>query len=210
MGATVNVEPSKPRSCSRQRNRPNAATDSIEKWYKINVAIPFLDHITTELNSQFSSLANTVSKLLCLVPSVMCVSQNQDFSELVELYHNDLPSPELFDQEYTRWKFKFQNIANKPSSCADAIKQCDAVSFPNIFILLQIACTVPVTSCECERNASALRALHTYLRTSMSVNRLTALALMHIHYSHIVDLDEVVDLFAKLHPRRVQLSSVLL
>ena len=41
MGAAVNVEPSKPRSCSRQRNRPNIVTESTEEWYKVNVAIPF-------------------------------------------------------------------------------------------------------------------------------------------------------------------------
>ncbi len=54
MGESVNVDPSKPRSCARQRNRPNAAAENIEDWYRINVAIPFIDHIITELDSQFS------------------------------------------------------------------------------------------------------------------------------------------------------------
>jgi len=213
MGAKVNVEPSKPRSCSHQMSRLNVAMESIEDWFKINVAIPFLDRIITELDAQFTNIAHTVSKLLYLVPSIMSDESRDvesDVLEIVELYYNDLPSPETFQQEFSRWKFKFQTSESKPSNCVDAIKQCDPISFPNVFILLQIACTIPITSCECERNASVLRDLHNYSRTSMSVDRLTALALMHIHYQHPVDLDEVVNLFAELYPRRVQLSSVLL
>ena len=43
----------------------------------------------------------------------------------------------------------------------------------------------------------------------MTTERLTSLALMHIHYEHNVDLDEVVDIFSKLHPRCLVLSSVI-
>ena len=57
MGCAINVEPSKSRSCSRQTHRPNVAAVSIEDLYEINVAIPFIDHIITELTSQFSQLA---------------------------------------------------------------------------------------------------------------------------------------------------------
>ena len=38
---TVDIQPSKPRSCARQRHRPNAVAESIEDWYKVKVAIPF-------------------------------------------------------------------------------------------------------------------------------------------------------------------------
>ena len=137
---------------------------------------------------------------------------NLDLSEIVNMYSNDMPSPELFDQELSRWQHKYKSVSAKdrPSDCAAALKECDQMFFPNIYILLQIACTIPVTSCECERNASTLRRLHNFMRTSMTEDRLTSLALMHIHYKHEINPDTVVDLFEKLHPRRVQFSSVLL
>ena len=47
------------------------------------------------------------------------------------------------------------------------------------------------------------------MRAGMTESRLTFLALMHIHYSHSINMDTVVQLFAELHPRRLQLSSVL-
>ena len=56
---------------------------------------------------------------------------------------------------------------------------------------------------------STLCRLRNFMRTSMTENRLSSLALIHIHYQHVVDLDAVVTLFAELHPRRMQLASVL-
>lgn len=162
MAAAVNVEPSKPRTCTRQKNRSNATpvNDSIHDWYKVNVAIPFLDHIITELESQFSSIAQTASHLLGLVPSVMC-TKNLDMSAAVKLYQSNLPSPELFDQEFLRWHgvYSHKHSQERPDTCASALKECDKNLFPNISTLLQIACTLPVTSAECERNASVLRTL---------------------------------------------------
>ena len=81
----------------------------------------------------------------------------------------------------------------RPCSPAKAIKECDATDFPNISDLLTIACTMPVTSCECERSASALRRLDNYMRASMGKDRLSHLALLHIHYDVPIDLDDVVD-----------------
>ena len=107
MGASVNATPSQPRNCGRQQHRPNVPQDSIEEWYRVNAAIPFLDHVITELDSQFSSLSLTCSRLLNLVPSVMCSNTHFDFAELLQLYKDDLPSPELFEQEFSRWKLKF-------------------------------------------------------------------------------------------------------
>ena len=72
-----------------------------------------------------------------------------------------------------------------------------------------VACTLPVTSCECERSASALRRLHNYTRASMGMSRLSSLALLHIHYDMHVDLDEVVTRYAHLHPRKLEHDSII-
>lgn len=101
------------------------------------------------------------------------------------------------------------SIHKRDQTRASALKECDKNLFPNISTLLQIACTLPVTSAECERNASVLRRLHNFMRAGMSEDRLTSLALMHINYQHKVDLDSVVQLFAEAQPRRLQLSTVL-
>ena len=43
----------------------------------------------------------------------------------------------------------------------------------------------------------------------MEKNRLSNLALLHIHCDTPVDLDKVVNIYAKLHPRRLELNSLL-
>ena len=50
----VGTEPSKPRIARRQQHRANAPSDSIEGHYKMNVAIPFIDHIGSQLDTRFS------------------------------------------------------------------------------------------------------------------------------------------------------------
>jgi len=43
----------------------------------------------------------------------------------------------------------------------------------------------------------------------MAQERLSSLALMHIHYDTEVDLDEVVTIFSEKNPRRMQLTNIL-
>ena len=133
-------------------------------------------------------------------------SKEINLSEVVKQYSSDMPSPELVDKELLRWKSKYSSVKNEclPSSPSAAIKECDADLYP---VLLQIACTIPVTSCECERCASVLRRLNNYMRSCMGKERLANLALLHIHYEQIIDVELVVDTFARLHPRRLELDS---
>jgi len=198
-----------PRIASRQQHRSNAAADNPCEYYQRNVAIPLLDHIISFLDQQFCDSSITAIMLLGLVPSILC-TKNVDLEGAVTRYSADLPSPELFETELRRWKNRFisKKVAERPSSAGEAIKECDKDMFPNIFVLLQIACTIPVTSCECERSASGLRRLNNFLRASMGKDRLSHLALIHIHYDTPIDLDKVIDTFARQHPRRLELESL--
>ena len=137
MATSVDTEPCKPRSCARQTNRPNVATLTVEEWYKVNVAIPFLDHIITDLESRFSPLAKTASSLLCLVPSILCSDHDVNFADVLDMYSGDMPTPEIFDQEISRWKHHFLAIpaSKRPNTCASAMKVCDSCMFPNVFTL---------------------------------------------------------------------------
>ena len=106
-------------------------------------------------------------------------------------------------------KKKHPSTEEISATCATAIKNCDVILLPNVFTLLKIAYTLPVTSCECERSASTLRQLNTFMRSSMGEQQLSSLALIHTHYERLIDLDQAVELFAALHPRRVELGSML-
>ena len=212
MANAVGTSVGMPRIAGRQQHRTNPESTTPFDYFKRSLAIPFLDHIMSSLESQFSESAVIASTLLGIVPSICC-SRDVIFDDAVSMYEQDLPSPELFPMELRRWKNKYMAVpvSSRPSSPAQSIKDCDQDLYPNIYILLQIACTVPVSSCECERSASALRRLDTYMRASMGKSRLSSLALLHIHYDMPIDLDEVVHVvrYAQLHPRRMELNSLI-
>ncbi|KAJ8024619.1 hypothetical protein HOLleu_34568 [Holothuria leucospilota] len=49
-----------------------------------------------------------------------------------------------------------------------------------------------------------MRRLRTDLRASMTEPRLSALAMMHLHYDMNIDLNVVVNLFARYHPEKLR------
>ena len=69
--------------------------------------------------------------------------------------------------------------------------------FGQIQALLRLLLVVPATSCEAERSFSALRRLKTWLRSTMSQQRLNSVAVCHVHHAYIdeIDMRTVVDDF---------------
>ena len=98
--------------------------------------------------------------------------------------------------------------ARKVDTLARTIKLCDWDSSPNVHTLLKIACTVLVTSYECERSGSVLKRLNTYLRASIKQERRSGLALLHIHQERQLDLEEIIDAFASKKQRRLEFVNI--
>ena len=107
------------------------------------------------------------------------------------------------------WKLFTVSADKLSNSPSEAIKVRDAQLYPNIRILLQIACTLPVTSCECKRSASVLRRLKNNMRATMGNEQLANLALLHTHYDQHIDTEKVIDMYAQMHPRGIDLETLL-
>ena len=78
-------------------------------------------------------------------------------------------------------------------------------TFPNIYCALCILGTVPLTACQCKRSVSSLRRLKTYLRSTMAQDRLNGLAVLHTHRNIKPPVDAIIDKFAMMHPRRMEM-----
>ena len=125
----------------------------------------------------------------------------------------------MFPIQYRMWVRKWKNdivSSAVPTELVDALQACHQWTFPNIRVLLHLALTIPVTSCESERSLSQLKLLKTYRRSTMSVDRLSRLALMKINRLRCEklqksqsQLSKLVEEFGKLHPRRMKLPFVL-
>ena len=64
--------------------------------------------------------------------------------------------------------------------------------------------TTPVISCECEHSCSRLIIIKTYLRSTMSEDRLNGISLLYIHNDIEIDYDYIISKFALRNPRRMQ------
>ena len=96
-------------------------------------------------------------------------------------------------------------------SISDVLKEIIplTIAFPTVTKVLQIALTIVVTTAECERSFSCLKCTKSYLRSSMSEQRLIDLAVLSIEQklSKDLSLDEVVNKFAgEDNNRRIRLS----
>ena len=56
MAEKVRTEPCQPRTVKMQHHRSNIQVDAVFDHYKINIAIPFLDHAISDLDTQFSRM----------------------------------------------------------------------------------------------------------------------------------------------------------
>ena len=92
-----------------------------------------------------------------------------------------------------------------PDSIDVTLKQIDKGAYVNIYTSILI--TIPISLASCKGSIS--RNLKTYLRNTMVQDRLNGLALMHAHREMELDLEQIIDLFANLHPRRMRMENIL-
>ena len=110
------------------------------------------------MTHRFNKFNCKAAKSLILTPSVLCsekFKENVDISPTLDeedlKNEGDLIKRDVVDQEHLLWRRKWLAVASKdwPDKLAKAIKKCDAERFPNLFVLLKMACTLPITSAEC-------------------------------------------------------------
>ena len=72
-------------------------------------------------------------------------------------------------------------VHNPPATIAETLPHCHPQEFPNLSRAFTALLTLPITTATAEKSFSELRRLKTYLRSTMKEDRLSWLALMHIH-----------------------------
>lgn len=76
--------------------------------------------------------------------------------------------------------------------------------YPNLWVALRIACTLPVTVASAERSFSKLKLIKSYLRSTMAQERLSGLALISINskVGREISYNDVIDDFASRKARK--------
>ena len=141
-----------------------------------------------------------------LTPKYCDTSPNtaQDLERLLEIYQEDIGPRVAVVPEVQRWvnKWKKEDVSTVPSSAIEALGACHADIYPNVYILLTILRTLPVSTAISERSFSTMGRLETYLRSSIGNERMTGLALLSIHKDRQIDREKIIKKLYTLPVRR--------
>ncbi|CAI6375188.1 unnamed protein product [Macrosiphum euphorbiae] len=78
-------------------------------------------------------------------------------------------------------------------------------TFPNVYKLLNLALSIPITSASCGRSFSTMRRINTYIRSTMSHDRFSSLAIINIErdISNSINSDDILEIYSKENRRLI-------
>ena len=212
---TITVQ--KPCVVNVQKHRENHESQSVDAYYCRSLTIPFLDRVVNQLEERFSTRHRIHGYAFYAIPSHV-VTHNEwkkQIDSFQELYKNLLPNAASLPAEMDLWENFWKGILEKELRIPDTIR--DTLTFitpkknwfPNMYAILEIVGTVPSSSNSCERSISKLQLMKTFLRSTMTNERLNGLALLYIHREIEIDYEKVLDIFARNYSHRLKLLDIL-
>ncbi|KAL1005411.1 hypothetical protein UPYG_G00058770 [Umbra pygmaea] len=166
---------------------------------------PCLDRMLKELDRRFSGEGSNLMKgIQACHPGSATFLSEESIAKVSTHYKLQLRSEEIFvAKQYLARKKK----AGATPDMLSVYRLLDCDMFPTLKPVFQLALSIPVSSYSCEQSFSALRRLHTWLRSTVDQDRLHHLAVLSIEKDAVGDLEHnvVIDRFAKLKSRRYSL-----
>jgi hypothetical protein len=196
----------RPRTCHRQIHRSNIVVDTDEQFWRITIYKPFISAVVSDLEKRFLKYRQNIKPFMCLLPqNPSCPPSDDDIKDILflnETYSSDLEcSNATIMAELKLFYRSLARLPNPPRSALCAMQHCDPDIFPNIFTLLIILVSLPVSTCRPERSFSNLKYLKNYIRSSTGDTRLNGLTLMYMYRNLIPTVDEIIDELSKKNRR---------
>ena len=193
------------------------ADDSPKDYYRRQF-YEIIDTVDGQMAARFNQetflLPEAIEKLL-----LSAANGENDCAELpteLETYKDDLDFkrlqiqlkmlPDLIKDLQACGKVSQLKRVTSVQSLAEIMKEVSMkLMFSEILTLVKLFLIIPVTTASAERSFSALRRLKTYLRGTMTQERLNSVALTHIHkaYTDSVDLSVIAKNFITANDRRL-------
>ena len=205
IGVTVSL----PRQCDRQVHRANIG-GTTEKYYRRSIYVPYMDSPIQSLKSRFSETNTPAFTLYKLHPAHLEKNNRSEYKALVQTIQQ-FYSLDNFEQEAMSWYDMQKQGLLSQSENLEELNFIDLVQHIELYPAVRQAfitlLTLPATTCTVERSFSTLRRVKTWLRTTMSDDRLSGMRLMSVHRSRINSdkksfMQKVIDKFGK-DPRRL-------
>jgi hypothetical protein len=152
VASKINLKLKLPRRSVKQVHRENYPTNDVEVYFRQSLFIPYLESVIMSLKDRFSDEKLKIFTLYNLHPKKMKLMSDQQFAESVDfictLYGSLLDNfKEQALSWYDLWKKKEVESTMKLIDILDY-----ATYYPAVCQAIQIAITLPVTSCSVERS----------------------------------------------------------
>jgi len=189
---------------------PSIASQSVEDSIRINYFLPVVDQAITSLTTRFEQYQGyekifgflfTSHKLCSLDDNSLLSSCTQLETALKSGQHSDIDGNEL----HVELKFLQEFISNKDMGPHDILKFVKRMGcFPNAHIAYRILLTIPVTVASAERSFSKLKLLKSYMRSTMTQERLNGLATIALENDVLekIKYEDIIEDFISKNTRR--------
>ena len=180
------------------------------EYYCQQLYVEYIWKLIRDLNERFQSHKILLFSFMDLMPGKMTTDDEflqSNIQTLYDFYNDDLLSgctEKMLIDEIKSWQKKFSTVDQKPKNALEALEYCHPKVYPNVYSLLLICATLPITTCRNEQSFSVLKSLKDYERNKCGEERLNGIALQYIYKDKtefLASVDEVLNEFAR-NPRR--------
>ena len=190
----------------------NLATQSAEESFRISYFIPIVDQAIASLTRRFEQYQSYQKNFGFLFTSeafksLDAKSLKSSCQNLEAILTKDGKSDIAASELYVELKF-LQDFIPKddmgPVEILKFLKRHDC--FPNASIAYRIMLTIPVTVASAERSFSKLKLLESYLRSTMTQERLNVLAMIALESDMLekIDYERIIEDFISKNAQRIK------
>jgi hypothetical protein len=196
-------------------NVDHEISQSVEESFRIDYFLFIVDQAISSIEQRFEQF-HIYEKLFGFLFSFEKLKSFDDDSlkdkclclESALTYQNsfDIDGLDLFSElKVLREVIQTEENKNTPVDILNYIKKLE--SFPNACIAYRILLTIPVTVASAERTFSKLKLIKSYLRSTMSQERLSGLAILSIEKNMLekIDYKSLINNFASKRARKMKI-----
>ena len=187
-------------------------SDSLKKL-EVSFFNVVIDNANVAIQERFETLEKVGENFGVL--STFSTLSNEELTEQCAALSSTLQYDGHSDLDGTQLAHELLYLPDMPSK---KMTQLDLLQFihekelaeiyPNLWTALRVSLTLPVTVASAERSFSKLKLIKTYLRSTMSQERLSGLAVISINHqlANQISYDDIIDDFASKKARKARLS----
>ncbi|KAL4100864.1 hypothetical protein QTP88_020893 [Uroleucon formosanum] len=179
---------------------------SSETDFRNNLYLIIIDKINAELNKRFSNNEDLLMGISVLDPSNSNFLDKKLIHPFALSYMCDI---DTLDSELNIIRKSLKQFEAKYHSIKTIFQFHKflldyQLAFFELYKLLTIAITIPVSSAACERTFSCMKRIKSYLRNSMLHDNLSSLSIIAIEKSEakLLNIDDIINNFAECHNNR--------